>query len=220
MARFKNRLDEKVQKYIDDLFAGVGSSQELFDLKEELSTNMKEKIADYKSRGMEEEEAFKEAIISMGDLSGLVDDMRKHGQERAKQAVYSSMTNRVSTAGIVAGVILILFGALNLAMLIFMGLPMESAWGSAIFIVGGGVLLTYSILARETRKKYAMNKIRAGLYAVSIGLILFGLFVAGSSGFVTGEIYISISSFMIFFLAGVGLLIGLMLTGADRRKSE
>jgi hypothetical protein len=45
---------------------------------------MKEKIADYISRGLDEEQAFKEAIISeaiisMGDLSGLVGDMRRLG---------------------------------------------------------------------------------------------------------------------------------------------
>lgn len=36
-------LHNKVKTYIEKLFAGVGASQELFDLKEELATNMKEK---------------------------------------------------------------------------------------------------------------------------------------------------------------------------------
>ncbi len=66
------------------MFADVGPSQQLFDLKEELSTNMKEKITDYQSRGMDEEQDFKEAVISMGDLRGLVGDMRKIGQDTAK----------------------------------------------------------------------------------------------------------------------------------------
>ena len=68
MSNRKNFIDDNVKKYIDNLFKDVGSSQQLFDLKEELSTNMREKITDYKSRGMEEEQAYKEAIISMGDL--------------------------------------------------------------------------------------------------------------------------------------------------------
>mgnify|MGYP001225351759 CR=1 FL=1 len=220
MSTQRSRLDNKVQNYIDELFAGVGASQELFDLKEELATNIKEKIADYQARGMEEDEAFKEAVISMGDLSGLVDDMRKHGQDVAKKSVYSSMANRISNAGIIAGVILILFGILNSAMIYFMGLPGVAVSGSGIFIVVGGFFLTNSLLARETRKKYAMNKVRAGLYALSVGLILFSLFVAASSGFATGEMFIAISSLMIFFIAGVGLLLGLILSGNDRRKPE
>ncbi len=99
----KDSLDKKIRNYIENLFAGVGPSQQLFDLKEELFINMKEKISDYNSRGMEEEQAFKEAVISMGDLSGLVDDMRKLGQDKARQAIYTTMTARISLAGIIAG---------------------------------------------------------------------------------------------------------------------
>lgn len=76
MSRNDDPMDKKVTAYIDNLFAGVGDSQQLFDLKEELATNLKEKIADIKSRALDDEQAFKEAVISMGDLSGLVDDMR------------------------------------------------------------------------------------------------------------------------------------------------
>lgn len=122
MLKNDNNLNKKVIAYIDNLFSGVGGSQQLFDLKEELATNIKEKIADYKSRGMNEEQAFKEAVISMGDLSGLVEDMRKLGQDTAKQFVYSSMTTRISTAGIVAGVLLVLFGIFTVLMLYFMRL--------------------------------------------------------------------------------------------------
>jgi hypothetical protein len=71
---------------------------------------LKEKIGDYQKAEMEEQEAFKEAVSSMGDLSGLVDDMRQLGQDQAKQVVYSTMTARVSTAGLIVGVLVILFG--------------------------------------------------------------------------------------------------------------
>ncbi|WP_347488465.1 permease prefix domain 1-containing protein [Desulfoscipio sp. XC116] len=218
MAKIENRLDKKVTAYIDNLFSGLGPSQQLFDLKEELAINIKEKTADFKARGIDDEQAFKEAVISMGDLSGLVDDMRKLGQDTARQSVYSTMTARISTAGIVAGVLLGLFGMFTIAMLYFMNLDAESATGSGIFIVAGGTLLTYSILTRETRKKYAMNKIRAVLYALSIGLVLFSIFTAIVSRFATGEIYIAIGSLMVFSLAGVGLFLLLMLTETDRRK--
>lgn len=218
MEKNKNSIDRKVKNYIDQLFSGVGESQQLFDLQEELATNMKEKIADYKSRGMNEDEAFKEAIVSMGDLGGLVDDMRTAGQDQAKQSVYSSMTNRASTVGIVAGALLMLFGILTTSMLYFMELPHVSVAGSTIFIVFGGALITYAALARETEKKFAMNKMRAMLYALAVGLILFAAFVAASSGFATGEAFIAISSSMPFLITGVGLLLGLIFTEKNDRK--
>ncbi|MFZ4453134.1 permease prefix domain 1-containing protein [Salibacterium aidingense] len=215
-----NQLDRRVRSYVDDLFAGVGESQQLYELKEELSTNLKEKIGDYKKEGRTEDEAFKEAAASIGDLSGLVDDMRDIGEDKVKQSVYSSMTNRISTAGLIIGVLLALFGALVTLMLYFMELPPVSTAGPAIFIVIGCILITYSSLTRETTKKFAMNKIRAMLYTAAAGLILFGFYTAVTSGFATGEMFIAVSSMMVFLLAGVGLWLGLVLTGRSRLKGQ
>ncbi|NLM10042.1 MAG: hypothetical protein GX213_04545 [Clostridiaceae bacterium] len=218
MPKISDHLDKKVNAYIDNLFSGVGPTQQLYDLKEELATNIKEKIADYIARGMDEEQAYKEAIISMGDLSGLVDDMRKLGQDAARQTVYSTMAARISTAGIVAGSLLILFGIFTALMLYFMSEDNLSVLGNGVFVIAGSALLTYSVLTRETSRKYAMNKIRAGLYALSVGVILFSFFTSAASWFATGEMYVSVASLMVFFLAGFGLLLYLVLTESDRRK--
>lgn len=220
MMKNNDSIDAKIKKYIDNLFADVGPSQQLFDLKEELTINIKEKISDYQSKGMNDKQAFKEATISMGDLSGLVDDMRKIGRDTAKKAVYTTMTARISLAGIIAGVLLILFGIFNILIAYFMNLPGVAVVGSGIFIIAGAALITYSLLTRETIKKYAMNKIRAGLYALSIGLIFFGIFAGLESSFATGEIFIGIGSLMVFILAGVGLFLFLILTGSDRHKNQ
>lgn len=215
---YKSDLDKKIESYVNQLFTGVGESQQLFELKEELTTNLKEKINDYKKMGMDEKEAFKEAVSSLGDLSGLVDDMRVLGQDKAKQAVYTNMTARVSTAGLIIGVLVILFGVLTTAMFYYMDLPLQAVPGPAIFIVLGGAIVTYSLLTRETNQKYAMNKVRALLYSLSIGFILFSLFVAFVTRLATGEMFIAISSFMVFFLVGIGLFLGLIFSGTDRKK--
>lgn len=220
MTNNKNLMDSKVRKHFDALFSDVGASQQLFELKEELATNLKEKIADYQSRGMADEQAFKEASISMGDLRGLVDDMRLIGQDTAKQSVYSTMTARISTAGIIAGVLMVLFGIFTATMLSFMSQDALVITGNGIFIVTGGTLITYSFLTRETHRKYAMNKIRAGLYALAIGLLLFAVFTGIASRYATGEMYIAVGSSMVFSLIGVGLFLFLMLTGTDRRKNR
>jgi len=211
-------LDQKIKAYFDNLFSGVGPSQQLFDLKEELTINMKEKIMDYRARGMNDEQAFKEAIVSLGDLSGLVDDMRKLGQDTARMNVYSSMANRISAGFIVVGILLALFGIFVMAMTYFMKMEGVAVAGNGIFVVAGGMLFTYGLLTRETARKYAMNKIRAALYGLSIGSILFGLFTAAVTYFSVGETYVSIASLMVFFLGGVGLFLILALTESDRRK--
>jgi FtsH-binding integral membrane protein len=167
---------------------------------------------------MDKEQAFKEAVISLGDLGELVEEMRKLGRDQAGQLDTSSITARISTGGIVAGTLLTLFGIFTVLMLYYMRLDAISVSGAGIFIVAGGVLLTFSVLIRETRQKYGMNKIRAALYALSIGLILFSIFSGITSRFATGEIYIALGSVMVFFLAGIGLFLLLVLTEIDRRK--
>jgi len=216
--RNKSALDQKVKSYVNQLFSGVGKSQQLFELKEELTTNLKEKINDYKKMGMDEKEAFKKAVSSMGNLSELVNDMRVLGQDNAKQAVYTTMTARVSSAGLVIGILVILFGVLTTSMFYFMDLPLQAVSAPAIFVVLGGVIVTYCFLTRETSRKYAMNKIRAILYSLSIGLILFGLFAAFVAGFATSELFIAVSSFMVFFLVGIGLFLSFIFSGTDRKK--
>ncbi|MFD1394786.1 hypothetical protein ACFQ40_03255 [Kroppenstedtia eburnea] len=65
-----------------------------------------------------------------------------------------------------------------------------------------------------------MNKIRAALYAVSAGVILFALFSGIITNLATVELYTGISASMVFSLVGVGLFLGLLLTGTDRRKNS
>ncbi|WP_027963587.1 permease prefix domain 1-containing protein [Halalkalibacillus halophilus] len=213
-------VNKEVKKYVDDLFKDVGASQQLHDLKQELRTNMEERIKDYQAKGMTEEEAFKEAKVSMGDLSGLVDDMREHGKDEAKQHVYTSMTNRVSIGGIVIGSMLILFGVLMSIGMMFMEIEPVAVPGTGIFAVAGAIVLTYSLLTRETTKLYSMNKVRAGLYSLAVGAMLFALFTGMMAGLATGEMFIAISSFTVIFIGGFGLWIGLILTSKSTRKKD
>lgn len=173
------------------------------------------------SGGLDEEQAFEEAIISMGDLSGLVNDMRKLGEEMgARPEAPSTLTAYFSTGGIVAGVLLVLFGLFVSLMLFFMEMGVLEVVACGIYIVFGAILLTYSILTRETAKRYAMNQIRAALYALSVGLVLFGFYAATVSYFATGEIFIFTASLMWFFLGGVGLGLLLLLTEPGNRKKS
>lgn len=97
------KLNEKIRRRIDEIFSSAGPSQELFDLKEEIGTSIKEKVNEYRQTGMDEDQAIKEAFISMGNLNGLVEDMRRAGQDATRRTVYRSMTERVSIAGIALG---------------------------------------------------------------------------------------------------------------------
>ena len=59
---------------------------------------------------------------------------------------------------------------------------------------------------RETSKKYAMNKIRAALYGLATGVLLFGFFVSAAAYFAVEESFVPVASLMVFFLPGFGRL--------------
>ncbi|MFD2706919.1 permease prefix domain 1-containing protein [Salibacterium lacus] len=211
-------LDKKIKAFIEREFSGIGTSQQLYELKEELTVNLKERARDLVKEGKSEDAALKEVIHSMGDMSGLKEDMRQIGDDQSKRDVYTSTVSRISTAGFIVGILVMVFGGLATTMLYFMGLPGEAVTGPSIFIVGGGMLFTYSLLTRETTTRYAMIKGRALLYTLAIGITLFSIFVACTSGLATGELFIAISSFIIFFLVGLGLWLGLLFTTKTSRK--
>lgn len=214
----KSSIDARVVKYVDHLFANVGPTPQLFDLKEELATNLKEKIADLMAQGLGPEEAFKEAVVSLGDVSGLVHEMRQLAKDLPLRSGQSRLLERVSIGGIILGVLLILFGILVMSMLYFMVEDPVAVTGNAIMVVVGIAVLTFSLLIRETKAKYGMHPVRAALYSLSLGVMLFGVFAAVVSRYSTGEIYISIASLIPFLLPGVGLGLLLLLTETDRKK--
>ena len=94
---------------------------------------------------------------------------------------------------------------------------MEVVTANGIFVVAGSALFTYSILTRDDQK-VCHEQNPAALYALSAGLILFGLHAAAVTYYATGEKFISTASLMIFFLAGTGLGLLLLLTETGRRK--
>ena len=89
--------------------------------------------------------------------------------------------------------------------------------GSAIFIVPGGALPIYSVLTRETSKRYAMKPLRCTLWNINRGLAL-RLLLQPSHPFAVEEAFVPVATLMVFFLPGFGVLLFLLLTGTSRRK--
>lgn len=216
------QLDQKIQEYLDHQFASVRETQQLFQLKEELFMNLKERVSDLMKRGSSEEDAFKEAVISMGDLSGLVEDMRVYGQDTARQSVDSKAANRLSTAGIIAGALFLLTGGFLSSIVYFVtGFQILGSLAIAwVCTTVGVVLLTYSLLTRETAQRYAMAKVRALLYALGYGSIVSALFLSAITYSATGEMFIGIATMMLWFVIGFGLVLSLALTGKSRLKKR
>jgi len=81
-------MNEKLRRYIDDLFANAPSTVRAVELKEELYQNLTDKYNDLIAEGKSEESAFNIAIASIGDVDSLISGLsvQKHAvNDKAKK---------------------------------------------------------------------------------------------------------------------------------------
>lgn len=207
------QLDIKVQSYLGKLFEQAGTNRQLADLREEMAANLTEKVSDYRTRGMDEDQAFREAIVSMGDMGKLIDEVRQSSLTETSASAVPSFS-RWPAAGIITGVLLALFG-IFVSIIVFMNNePDANAAGPGIMVVGGCALITYSWLLRKPTGPYSkrMKHLRASLYALSVASLLFGGYLAMILRVGTGDFRTAVGPLMVTSLAGAGLLLTLLFT--------
>lgn len=212
------KLDERIQEYIDKQFMDVKGTQQLFDMKEELFINLKERISDMIKEGYTEEDAFKEGVISIGDLSDLVEEMQSYGQDEMKQSIDSKEAQHMSTKGMIGGILLFLFGIFASSIANYL-LGSQLFWiTSCLFTVPGMLLIIYGLLIKETRKRYAMNKTRARRYIFAIGTFLYGSCISIIVYSLPLEL-VALVLFMVSILISLAILLPLLLAGRSRLKN-
>jgi MFS family permease len=168
------------KKYIDDLFASYEETPALDDFKEELRSNLDDRIQSLVKKGMEERTAFCKATAELGDVSALAEEISL----KRKQEVFEEMfmrTRRYMTSGrvalFVAGGAVFCFGLIVTALTWFVtGGTVETLGSGLVFCVAGVAMLTFLGLTQETASRYPMSWKRALFYAADVGVFLFGAF--------------------------------------------
>jgi hypothetical protein len=74
-------MNEKLRRYIDDLFANAPSTVRAVELKEEMYQNLTDKYNDLIAEGKSEESAYNIAIASVGDVDSLISGLS--GEKRS-----------------------------------------------------------------------------------------------------------------------------------------
>ena len=132
-------MNEKLRRYIDDLFANAPSTVRAVELKEELFQNLTDKYNDLIAEGKSEESAYNIAIASIGDVDSLISGLSGEKRiENEKSKKRSAMMVAVAIAlyilspvpvillqeeiGVMA---LFLFVAVATALLIYNGVTRE-----------------------------------------------------------------------------------------------
>lgn len=70
-------MNKKVKAYIDAIFSDLGDERELEELREEIATNLDERMQDYIDMGMSENKAYTKAILELGDIDEIIWENKK-----------------------------------------------------------------------------------------------------------------------------------------------
>ena len=224
------------KEYVASLFAGYEQTEALADFKEELLSNLNDKIANLVKKGLTEQAAFDKATAELGDISALADEIsfkkRQEVFEDAYMDIRRYMTPR-RVAGYVAFGVALMFGIITALIVYFtdgeyfppegfLGTQerMTGVFGSFMpFFVAAVAGWTFLGLTQELGDSYPVKTKRAIWYTIAATLLAFGIGVFPitylSSG---GGLMPAIAALIPFVLPGGGLLAFLVLTEKSRLK--
>ena len=209
-------MEEKIRKYLDDLFADTASTRKAVELKEEMIQNLTDKYHDLTKNGKTEEAAYNITIAGIGDISALLADLEKD-MTNTEPTKYEVEASRQKSALLTAiAVMMYILCTLPLIMMSMAGFTYAAQVGLPIFflmIAGATGLLIYNSMTKpktvnnpdtmveefrewqsdEKDRKTLRKAISSALWSITVALYLIISFMT----------YAWSISWIIFILAGV-----------------
>lgn len=141
-------MEEKLRKYVEELFAGAPKNKKSVDMREEILLNLNEKYQDLRQKGASEEEAFEIVKRSIGDVDQLIREMsdpisnEKLEENRKKSAKFIAIAVALYILSPVAVILLALFNQ-----------PVVGVTLMFALIAGATSLLVYNNIMHPKYKK-------------------------------------------------------------------
>ena len=148
-------MEEKIRKYVYELFNGNAETKKAVELKEEMIQNLNDKYNDLISEGKTPEAAYNIAIAGIGDVSGLLHDLERdyympdmadYEVARSKSAMFTAIAVMTYILSILPYVFLSSFTSYSSARTI--GIPIMF-----IMVAGATGLLVYNRLSQPRFSK-------------------------------------------------------------------
>jgi hypothetical protein len=206
--------DMNTRRHIDALFSDFEETTALTDFKEELESNLNDRISSLRKKGLDERTAFEKAIAELGDVSAWAEVLSDvHMKTRSyigpwRMALY-----------VLCGAVLA-FGVIAAVPACFFSGNIDALLGALLVFDGMGILgFVFLGLTQETATRKPMPWTRALGYVFAVGLFLFGTFV-----FITTYLHVGLSlphaigSLIPFVLPSLSLGAFLVLTEKNRSK--
>jgi hypothetical protein len=213
-------VKDKIKRYVDGLFASIPETPQLKELKEEISANLLEKVNDFAAEGNSQETAFNQAVSSLGDMSELVDSLRKASDSKNKPGQYRTFPlEKKQVTGYVTASAIFLFGVMVAGFVYLKQRELFRALTCLMpFLLVSVPIFIYFGLIQETRHHYGMNHRRALSYSLAGEVLLLGIVAAAMMYFQRHEPLIIFASFMPFAMVSAIAFLYLGLTEKKRRK--
>lgn len=212
-----------IRQYINSLFSGYEETNALIDFKEELESNLNDRINSLKKKGLSEEQAGEKAIAELGDVSALADELSLKKKQEIFSDMYLKTRNYIGPRRmalyVICGMILAFGVIVGVTGWLFSN-NVQALWGTMLPFGMTSVLgLVYLGLTQETARLEKMTRKRALWYVAASGLFLFGILIFVITYFAqeTGLPH-AVASLIPFALPGLALGVFLVLTEKDRSK--
>lgn len=215
-------MKDKIKKYVDDLFSDIYETKQLRELKEEVSANLLDKISDFVKSGYSEDDAFKKAVSSLGDMNELVESLKRASKEKFKKELFKTQPlDKKHVIGYVTASAILLFGMMVAGIVYLQMRDLLTTTGTLMpFFIVSVALFVYFGLTQETLTDYGMKGKRAFAYSLASAVLLFGIFVTGIVYFEGNELFEVLAAFMPFFIPSTVVFIYLGLTEKSRSKMD
>ena len=225
------------KEYVASLFADYEQTAALAEFKEELQTNLDDRIKSLVQKDMSEQEAFKKATTELGDISALADELSLKKRREVFEDAYLGIRKYIKPPRVAAYVLAgacALFGIAS-SLIAFLGMDARfapeglqiqtntrlTAFFAVLmfFTVVSVCLFTFLGTTQETASRYPMSAKRGLWYTLAAGLISFGIILFPLTYFAVGRgLLEALATLIPFVLPGIGLLVFLILTEKNHLK--
>jgi hypothetical protein len=227
----------ETQDFVNRLFSEYEESPALRDFKEELLSNLEARIASLRAKGLDEGAAFEKATGELGDISALADQISLKKKQEVLQDAYLGMRTYLKPGRVAWYVISGAWFVLGLVVALVVYLTgeepsaLEAFWEPykravhffgvlAAFVPPAAAAFTFLGSTQETASRNPLSVKRGVWYALAAAVLSFGVILSPLTYFVTDQgLMEAVATLIPFAIPGLGVLIFLILTERDTRKS-
>ncbi|KPV42587.1 permease prefix domain 1-containing protein [Alicyclobacillus ferrooxydans] len=215
-------MKNKIKRHVDGLFSGVYETKQLRELKEEICSNLLDKVNDLITKGSNPDSAFQYAILDLGDMTELVDSLREASETRLmKDQSTPTFIDKNHIIGYLVASFTLLIGLLSGA---YVYLQVRHLFVAleylAPFLLVSAPLFIYFGLTQETKHDYGMNTKRALIYSMASEVFLLGASASAIEYIGRHGLAMTLLTFGPFVIVSAIIFIYLGLTEKSRRKMD